>query len=135
MSKSKRVMELESEIQKRIFSDNGRTVHFEYNDDSGMNVLQLVATTYNSTNGESFVLKTVLGKTEEECLDGLVKYLDVIKKEDLVYTVWWRKKGESSEPQKSYFSCRDLLELAEKFYHGKIKEEYIVEEVKLSPIS
>jgi len=136
MAKSKKVLELESEIQSKIYKDNNRTVHFEYNDVSGMRKkVQLVATTFNSTNGEMFVLKTVMGETEEECLSSLLKYLDLIKKESLTYTVIWRKKGENMDPQKSYFHCNDLVELVEKFYYNKVSEEYIVEEVKLSPIS
>jgi hypothetical protein len=139
MGKSKRALELESEIQSRIYRDNQRTSHFEYNEVPDMpasyKMLQLVATTYNSVNGESFVLKTVTGKTEEDCLDALLKYLDLIKKDPMTYTVTWRKKGEGMPSQKSYFYCNDLMELAEKFYYGKVREEYIVEEVKLMPIS
>ena len=136
MAKNKRVMELESEIQSKIFKDNARTVHFEYHKISGReNRLQLVATTYNSENGESFVLKTILGQSEDDCLEQLLNYLRVFKKDPMTYTVTWRKKGENTPSQVSYFYCNDLMELAEKFYHGKVKEEYIVEEVKLSPIS
>lgn len=136
MAKNKKVMALESEIQSRIFKDNSRTVHFEYNRVSNReNKLQLVATTYNSENGESFVLKTILGQTEEDCLEQLLTYLAIFKKDPMTYTVTWRKKGENMPSQTSYFYCNDLIELGEKFYHGKVREEYIVEEAKLSPIS
>lgn len=136
MAKNIKSMGFESEIQSRIFKDNARTVHFEYNKvDEGENKLQLVATTYNSENGESFVLKTILGRCEEDCLEQLLNYLKVFKKDPMTYTVTWRKKGENMPSQTSYFYCNDIIELAEKFYHGKVKEEYIVEEVKLSPIS
>ena len=133
---SSSVIDLESTIQNTIFKENQRTTHFEWtNRISKTNPWQCVVTTRNTETKETFILRVVEDKTKEACLNQVIHYLDVIKPSLSPFTVVWKKKGEGTERQSSYFYCNDVLEVAENFFTGKRREEYIVYSVEMNPIS
>jgi len=133
---SSAITELESKIQSSIFTENKRTTHFEWNHRiSKINPWQCIATTYNTETKESFVLRVVEDKTREACLNQIIHYLEVTKPSLSPFTVIWKKKNEGTERQSSYFYCIDVLEVAENFFTGKRREEYIVYSIEMKPIS
>jgi len=129
--------ELESKIQSSIFTENKRTTHFEWNHRiSKLNPWQCIVTTYNTETKESFVLRVVEDKSKEGCLNQIIHYLEVTKPSLSPFTVEWRKKAEGSDhPHKSYFYCTDVLEVAENFFNGKRRDEYVVTLIEMKPIS
>ena len=129
-------LELESKIQSWIFKENKRTTHFTYGTGTDpKNPVQLLVTTLNTENGESFVLRVVEGTTKEECLKQVIHYLEVVKPSQSPFTVEWKRKGEGTKREQSYFYCNDALEVCENFYHGKRRDEYIVYSIEMRPIS
>ena len=126
------IIYLEDRISKLIFSDNGRTIHFEYNLQEGQH--KVVAHTYNSKNRETFLLKTETGTSYEECLNKIYTYIESIQKSDNSYTIVWSRKGKS-EINKSYFMGEDIIEVIKKFFNGKDVNQYLVYEIKMNPTS
>lgn len=147
----------EDEISRILLSDNGCTAHFEYKHDyigyknldgqpsgkskegaiikSGDPILRIVTVlTYNPKTKETFLLKTVTAKTDEEGLQLILAYAKNHKTDYDSFTVVWAKKSETKQ-EKSYFYCKDLLEALEKFYHNKNREDYVVYETKMNPKS
>ena len=44
------------------------------------------------------------------------------------------RRGQSTT-HKSYFYCKDIYELLDKFFYDKKKENYVIYEIKLNPES
>ena len=53
------------------------------------------------------------------------------------FTVKWNKieKGRLGETNTSYFYCKNAKEVTDKFYHGKVEEEYDIYSIQQNPIS
>jgi len=138
MKKNK--VELEDVILREVMSDNGCTVHFTYaiNHKKGVNPVSednydVKAMTFNPKTQESFLLKEVKNvKTHEEGLEEILLYVQQHKTDYNSFTVVWAKKGENQQKISSYFYCKDLLEALEKFYHDKVREDYIVYDTKMN---
>jgi hypothetical protein len=124
-----KIIKLEDKIATLILLDNQRSVHFEYE-----NNLMVSAYTYNSTTRETFLLKKEVGLSYIDCLEKILEYVKSSQTSYNSYTVIWNRKGRS-ERNVSYFSCRDILEVVDKFFEGKDKNLYLVYEIKMNPIS
>jgi hypothetical protein len=124
------IIQLEDEISKLVYSDNGRTVHFEYCGSGN----QVNAYTYNKTNRETFLLKKAIGSSYQECLEKILIYIKENEKSYDSYTVIWSRKGRN-ERNMSYFYCTDVIDVINKFFDGKDKKLYIVYEIKMNPKS
>jgi hypothetical protein len=145
-----KIIELEDKISQIVFSDNKRTVHFEYSTqefETPFNALetaqtlytkskkfQVIAHTYNSQNKETFLLKTEVGESYEECLQKIFDYIQNRRKIVNSYTVIWCKKKDNIR-QTSYFFGSSVIEVVEKFFNGKDPNEYLVYEIKMNPLS
>lgn len=128
------IMELEGKIQERIYKDNKRTTHFSYNTSvSRRNPEQVVVTTLNTQTGETFVLRVEEANSKYAALKAVVHYLDTIKPTESSYTFKWARKGAGEPVQISYFYGQDFLEVTEKFYAGKRREEYVVFSADMNP--
>jgi hypothetical protein len=124
-----KIIKLEDKIATLILLDNQRSVHFEYE-----NNLMVSAYTYNSTTRETFLLKKEVGLSYIDCLEKILEYVKSSQTSYNSYTVIWNRKGRS-ERNVSYFSCRDILEVVDKFFEGKDKNLYLVYEIKMNTIS
>lgn len=141
----KLVLNLQHQIATFIDTDNVSkcTVHFDYNEnylDKG-NIGKNPATewtvsaiTVNPTTDETFLLKTETAPTKEKALKKILEYIKKQKGESS-FSVTWIKKGEGSKTNMSHFYCHDMIDVVEKFFHGKNPEEYVVFEIKLNPIA
>jgi hypothetical protein len=145
-----RIIDLEDKISKIVFVDNKRTVHFEYSQqefETPFNVLesgqpvytktkhhQVIAHTYNSGNRETFMLKSEVGSSYEECLEKIHNYILNHRKSVSTYTVVWCKK-QNTKQETSYFIGSSVIEVINKFFDGKDPDEYIVYTIKMNPIS
>lgn len=123
----------EIEISEKIMNDNGCQTHFEYVDYGDR--VQVIARTYNPGTKEIFVLTTATGDNEQICLETISEYVDTIKTNISSFTVEWARKGDNGVRHKSYFHGVDVKEVCDKFYGNKKREEYIVYEIKINPIS
>lgn len=140
----KTVLNIEHQIAAFVNSDNKNscTVHFDYEhfEESAKGTQPTTgwivsAHTYNPVTEETFLLKSVEGKTKESALK---KILELLKKQkgESPFTVRWLKKGEASvNTHTSYFYCHDILDVVENFFQGKNPEEYVVYEIKLNAIA
>lgn len=124
-----RIIELEDEIATIIQKDNGRTIHFEY---IGGNMVE--AYTYNHNNKETFLLTKKVGQDYVDCLQKILDYVKQNQKTYDSYTVIWARKGRG-ERTTSYFYCRDIVEVIDKFFEGKDKNLYHVYEIRMNPSS
>jgi len=133
-------LSLEDDITRTVLGENGCTAHFDYKNDDKVNMKGcenkpypriVTVMTYNPKTKETFLLKEVVAKTDEEGLVEILKYATKHKEDYNSFSVIWLKKGERGT-KTSHFYCVDLLEAMEKFYHNKIREEYIVYEVKMN---
>lgn len=123
------IIELEDRIANIIQKDNGRTIHFEYNDGDC-----ITTWTYNHKNKETFLLTKQKGKNYIECLHKILNFVETNEKVYNSYTVIWSRKGRT-ERVTSYFRCTDVVEVTNKFFEGKDKNLYHVYEIKMNPIS
>lgn len=146
-----KIIDLEDKISKIVFEDNKRTVHFEYSQqefETPYNALetdqqlytkikrhQVIAHTYNSQNRETFLLKSEIGSTYEECLEKIYNYIVNHRKSVNSYTVVWSKKGNGAHQEVSYFFGTNIVEVVNKFFDGKDVEEYFVYDIKMNPLS
>lgn len=129
------ILKLEHDISTFISSDNKCTVHFEYsigkNPDKFLTDHTVSAYTVNPNSAETFLLKSETADTKEHALKKLLDYVKAQKGLNS-FTVRWTKSGEA-KPVVSYFYCHDVLDVVEKFFHGKNSVDYIVYEIKLNP--
>ncbi len=135
MDKSK--IALEDEISRVIMAENGCTTHFEYKDTfskrlSDPALRQITVMTYSKEKQASFLLKEVVASTDEEGLKEILKYAKSHKDDYVSFTVVWVKKGDGNKSEKSYFYCKDLFDVLEKFYFKKNREDYVIYEVKMN---
>ena len=128
---------LEDEISRTIMAENGCTTHFEYEaafpaklGDSALRKVTVM--TYSKQKQATFLLKEVLVSTDEEGLEEILKYAKSHKDDYDSFTVVWIKKGVGNKSEKSYFYCKDLFEVLEKFYFNKNREDYVIYEVKMN---
>ena len=131
MLKSIELLKLESQIQTRVFKDNGRTVHFEYDHVNKM----VTVRTMDPHNGETFLMKHTYGTSLENALGKVIKYLSSFGDEEIQFTVLWNKKGEGGSAQTSYFFCTDMLDVCNKFFHDRVKDEYVIYSIEMTPIA
>jgi hypothetical protein len=126
---------LETEIRKLIREDNGAEVSFDYQPSAGKEVTLRVHT-INPATKETFLLTTVYGEGHENALKALLNHVKIHKTENRSYTVKWRRKADTDVMwHTSYFYCKGLCELVERFYEGKDKDMYEVYEIKLNPVA
>lgn len=142
INKDKTITQLEEEIKSIIFNDNGCTATFEYNEiPNQYNSLmtkkhtQVVVRTFNSSKDETFIMCVKKGASAHDALNEVINYLKLIKKSGSSYTVRWRKKGEHMPLQSSYFYCDNILQVVDRFFTDKNVDEYVVDEIKMNPIS
>lgn len=142
MDKSK--IALEDEIARAIMAENGCTAHFDCEDEkiygnsmkgesSNLSTVNRVITviTYNPNTCETFLLKSVCEKTDEEGLIKISSYVQSHKIDYDSFTVSWAKKGEAKQ-SKSYFYCKDILEALDKFFFNKKREDYTIYSVNMN---
>lgn len=140
----KSIIALEDEISRAIMAENGCTAHFDYEDEkvygkyvkgesSDLPKAKRVVTviTYNPNTRETFLLKSVCEKTDEEGLEVISTYVKSHKIDYDSFTISWAKKGESKQ-SKSYFYCKDILEALEKFFFNKQREDYVIYSVNMN---
>lgn len=136
-----KVLQLESEISSFINLDNKNncTIHFEYDKDvegkgSFNNPVYIAeAYTVNPNSKETFLLKRETAASKEKALKKILDYVKD-KSGQSTFTVFWRKNGENHN-NTSYFTGYDVLDVSEKFYHGKSRTQYTVYEIKMNPIA
>jgi len=133
------VIELESKIRKIVAEDNGRVAIFDYQEQR-KKVLHtasedltmaartiLVVSTFNEATKEVHVMYTTKPELEKAtCLQEVLTYLEIIKPTLSPYSLRWKKKGEPGESTVSHFYCNDALEVLEKFFANKKREEYVI---------
>lgn len=126
---------LEDKILKAILTDNGCTARFDYSS-CGFLWLQkqITVTTCNPRTFETFLYKKVIVSSVIKGLEEILEYAQNHKADYNAYTVVWSKKGNFKE-EKSHFYCKDILEVLEKFFHDKKREDYIIYSVSMNPIS
>jgi len=135
------VLQLESEIASYVNTDNKSncTIHFEYGTETESKgtfnnpVHVASAFTVNPVSRETFLLKQEEGKTKEAALKKILEYVKN-KLGQSSFTVLWMKKGDA-KMNTSYFYCHDVLDVVEKFFHGKNIPDYTVHEIRLNPIA
>lgn len=132
------VVELENKIRKIVAEDNGRVAIFDYeqqrkkistiSEDLTMVARTiLVVSTFNELTKEVHVMYTTKAELERAtCLQEVLTYLEIIKPTLSPYTLRWKKKGEPGESVRSHFYCNDALEVLEKFFANKKREEYVI---------
>ena len=119
-------IKLEDKITKFLQND-GKTVHFEYNknyisseyDESMTLTLYCVKViTYNSKTDEKFLLKEV--QSYLSYVNALEEIYNYVSNNNIgnSFTVEWSKK--SSTINISYFYCKNVIELTEKFFMIKM---------------
>lgn len=139
------IFKLEHDIASFIGTDNGCTVHFNYNAEyiHGSRELpgwKVDAYTVNPKSEETFLLKSESEKTKEKALKKILEYLKKQKGES-PFSVMWVKKGDSKDENLtkhinvSHFYCHDILGVVERFFNGKNPEDYVIYEIKLNPIA
>lgn len=134
-----KIMDLEAQIRATVQKDNIISVNFQYGTSkwpvSGNPCSSVAVYTYNSKTKEFFLLMTVSGTNNVSCLEEILAYVTIHKNEMNSYTVLWSRKGENTPINSSYFYCKNVVELTEKFFAGKDPAGYIIYEIKLNPIS
>ena len=126
-----KIIELEDKIIEIVRKDNGAIVHFTYEKD-GDN-WKVTSFTYKANSGTSFILRVVEGTSKENALSEILGFLKDSKIGVNSFTVNWCRKGGNQ--QISYFHCKDVIEVCDKFFTGKDKSDYIIYTIKLNPIS
>jgi hypothetical protein len=128
-------LEIEEKIKDIIKKDNECDVRFEYTTaiEEDVNV-EVTAKTFNPKTQEVFLLFKGIGKTSEEAIKKILDYIENHRQNYASHTVVWASKKDMKQ-QTSYFHSKDAMEALEKFYHGKLREHYVVFNVKLNPMS
>jgi len=136
MEEIKSKIALEDEISRALMAENGCTAHFEYkhviSDDRNKDYVHRVTVmTYNPKTAETFLLKEVFAKSNEDGLMNISEYVKNHKVDYDSFTILWIKKGESKQSL-SYFYCKDALEALEKFYFNKERRDYVIYSVTMN---
>lgn len=142
------IIQLETMISDEIKKDNGATLNFNY--ETTPDGVTVRVFTMNPKTKEFFLLSSATGPHQEVALNTVLNYVKNHKREMNSYTVKWRKKNsidlmkEKNQEQivedspstiLSHFSCKNVIEVVEKFFEGKDSSMYIVYEIKLNPIA
>ena len=125
--------ELEAAIIKMVYDDNKCVAQFEY-DESVRGDVGLTLTTFNPSHKLEFLLQCFAGDSKESCLKKALQFLKHAKKESNSYTVTWSYKDNTSITD-SYFVGNTMLEVLQKFYHGRGEEDFRVYNCKMNPIA
>lgn len=142
---------LEVEISTIIRNDNGCETHFEYESvpfihksdpiEQGYGSASFIATlqevraiTTNPITKASFLLFKTTDETEVDGLNRILEYVKYHKNVYYSHTIKWSSKKDNNVVV-SYFYGKDAMEALEKFYHGKVRAEYNVYEVKMNPLT
>ncbi len=129
------IEKLENIVINHINKNNSNkcTVDFVYSPSEHQG-MDLYVITHNPVHKNNFLFSKTWGVSE---FDALQKCVDKLDKPDKPsennYTVTWEKIGGTT--QNSYFTGIDIEEVLKKFYFQKVKEEYIIFNIKLNPIS
>ncbi len=128
--KSKEIIILEDKINEVLKAD-GKNIHYDYFANG------IDAYTSNIKTGENFFMTRVDNEDEEGCLKEILNYLLNHKENMTSYTVNWYKKenGNLGSYNTSYFYCKDMMEVLNKFYTGKDKTNYVIDMIKSNPIA
>jgi len=130
------IIDLEESIRNRIMKQNSSQVSFVYSSPNDKHKLEVI--TKNPLHKEVFTaIVTSEHVSRLECLKEVDKYLQNIyddkTTEYLTYEITWLKK--STERYVSYFYGKDPIEVMNKFYYGKDKNNYTIMKMELMPIS
>jgi len=124
---------LEDEISRAIMAENGCTAHFEYKSEMDIDELPRIINvmTYNPKTRETFLLKEVTSNSDEE---GLMKISEYVKNHKLI-TILILLSGQKSEVSQScsHFYYQDALEVLEKFFFNKQREDYVIYSLSMNP--
>ncbi len=129
------IKELENIILNHINKNNSNkcTVDFVYSPSEHQG-MDLYVITHNPVHKSNFLFSKTWGVSEFEALQKCVNNLGKPdKSSENNYTVTWEKVGGTT--QNSYFTGQDVYDVLNKFYFQKIKEEYIIFNIKLNPVS
>lgn len=129
----KKQIQLESQISKYFSNDNSTTAHFHF-EKTEDDKLELSLYTYNEKRNTSFLFKKVKGLNKIVAISKVLKYIQEVMPEENNYTVKWYFKDDG-KMQKSYFRGVDPEDVIEKFYDNKNRDNIVIDEVKLSPLS
>tara|TARA_B100001063_G_scaffold231121_1_gene244948 strand:- start:9134 stop:9598 length:465 start_codon:yes stop_codon:yes gene_type:complete len=144
-SEIKSIYEGEYKIQKLLINDNNCSAHFEYkllvrrtiNQNEACN-LKLI--TYNPSHKTHFLLHTVSGEDEIDCLEKMYEHIfklkTTLKKKDspyLLYSIEWYCPDTSKIVSSSFYG-NSIEQILTKFNYGK-KEKLVIYNMKLCPTS
>lgn len=129
------IVQLEASIRKLLKADNNVELFIEYKSN------RFTAYTLNPKNYTIFELYSENEIEYEHVnyysfLKNLKCYIGKNKKysQYFSYTVTWYKRGTSPR-YKSHFYVSNIEELLSKFYADKYKYDYIIDSIKMNPIS
>ena len=133
MENLEKIMELEGlitdEIQK---GDNNVKLTFNYST-TMINRTIVKVFTRNPVSKEFFLLSSAVSINTVSALEILLEYAQTHKSDMSSFTVVWVRRGGTQTT--SYFYCKNVVELIEKFFDGKDPSLYIIYEIKLNPIA
>lgn len=121
---------LQREISRKLELPLDNLV-FDYTQAGDRVKLELI--TINPKHDQSFLFHAVSADDKLTAMRELLDYVVQTFRKEQSYTVQWAKKG--GELHTSYFRARDMFEVLEKFYHGRIKDDYLVFNITLNPIA
>ena len=142
------IMKREATLSKLVSKENGCFVHFEYSQYPGHTGRDAVTTcklevyTHNQLHDTSFLMFSDSRQISKSVFDTKIAQLetaiDYVKNatssgEFLTYRVVWRKNG--GKQNMSFFSGTDALDVAAKFYAGKNRHDYFIDEITIRPSS
>jgi predicted enzyme involved in methoxymalonyl-ACP biosynthesis len=104
---------------------------FDYTAEGDAIRLELI--TINPKHDQSFLFHAVVAADKLTALSELLEYVAQTFRKEQSYTVQWARKA--GELHTSYFRARDMYEVLDKFYHGRVKEDYLVFNITLNPIA
>jgi len=121
---------LQREISRKLELPLDNLV-FNYTPEGDQVKLELI--TINPKHDQSFLFHALQAEDKITALRNLLDYVVQTFRKEQSYTVQWAAKG--GELHTSYFRARDMFEVLEKFYHGRVKEDYLVFNITLNPIA
>lgn len=113
---------------------NDKGKEFEWPATQFIFLKEVRAITFNPITKESFLLYKGVASDEVEGLNKILYYVKNHRTTNYSHTVTWSNKKEG-KTYTSYFYAKDALQALEKFFHGKIREEYTIFNVKLNPLA
>ena len=136
--------EAESAIQEIIKKDSDCTCHFNYlvsNSQFNIKKIKLELVTFNTNHKTQFLLHTIEAENKIKAANMMYKHvyqlknnLTLINSPFSSYTVEWFNKSEN-KMNKSSFYGHTIEEILQKFYYGKSRNNFIIYNIRLNPIS